>query len=379
MITNTNLIATTNSKIPTRIISRTTFGLFSTRHGKANLKTLPSCFKYNMSANLDNAWGDEEGLDISDDGFGWEDDDDLFGNSEDANNTSHIIDVPEIKGIEEDNDDNDNGEDDDSRLGFPSATPVTASIPPPVSSPSPTEEESQIGWEDDDNLFGNSEDDGYGEEVLETTTIAAANFQRSQSKNLPPPLPPRAHRPPWPRGVTGAGPRVPAVRAATARAVHAAAAARRPTRTAAAAGSAPRTRAARCRNPAAATRGCARQSPSPPASRPCDPTRARPPARPGRSSPRAQHHGTGRRGLAPSRGRLPASSADRGAAQAVWCKTSPRARELSRTCRTATINQRPRLRRCILRKLAADGWHSHCLLAKFYTITACAGPTRARR
>ena len=138
-----------------------------------------------MSTNLDNAWGDEEGLDISDDGFGWEDDDDLFGNSEDANNTSHIIDVPEIKGIEEDNDDNDNGEDDDSRLGFPSATPVTASIPPPVSSPSPTEEESQIGWEDDDNLFGNSEDDGYGEEVLETTTTttAAAKFQRNQSKN----------------------------------------------------------------------------------------------------------------------------------------------------------------------------------------------------
>ena len=144
-----------------------------------------------MSANLDNAWGDEEGLDISDDGFGWEDDDDLFGNNEDAT-TSHIIDVPEIKGDEEDNDDNDNGEDDDSGLGFPSATPVTASIPPPVSSPSPTEEESQIGWEDDDNLFGNSEDDGYGEEVLETTTTttAAAKFQRNQSETPPPPQPP---------------------------------------------------------------------------------------------------------------------------------------------------------------------------------------------
>jgi hypothetical protein len=142
-----------------------------------------------MSANLDNAWGDEEGLDMSDDGFGWEYDDDLFGNSED-DTISHIIDVPEIKGNEGDN--NDNGEDEDSCLGFPSATPVTASVPPPISSPSPTEEESQIGWEDDDNLFGNSEDAGYGEEVLEkTVTTAATNSQRNQSKTPPPPPPPR--------------------------------------------------------------------------------------------------------------------------------------------------------------------------------------------
>jgi hypothetical protein len=142
-----------------------------------------------MSANLDNAWGDEECLDMSDDGFGWEDDNDLFGNSEDAT-ISHIIDVPEIRGNEDDNDDN--GEDNDFGLGFPSATPVTASVPPPVSSPSPTEEESQIGWEDDDNLFGNSEDAGYGEEVLETTTTtttAAINSKRNQRKT--PPSPPR--------------------------------------------------------------------------------------------------------------------------------------------------------------------------------------------
>jgi hypothetical protein len=144
-----------------------------------------------MSANLDNAWGDEEGLDVSDDGFGWEDDDDLFGNSEDATTTSHIEHVPEINVNEDNDNDGSDGEDNDFGLGFPSATPVTASVPSPVATP--TEEDAQIGWEDDDDLFGNSEDAGYGEELLEattTTTTAATNSQHHQNKTpLPPPTP----------------------------------------------------------------------------------------------------------------------------------------------------------------------------------------------
>ena len=117
-----------------------------------------------------NGWGDDLDLDIGD-AVGWEDDDDLFGNNDDAGHG----DLPEIKGKEDGNDG-----DEDFGLGFPSATPVAASVPS-VSSPTT---ESQIGWEDDEDLFGNSEDAGYGE-ILET------NSRNNQNKPTSPPPPPQ--------------------------------------------------------------------------------------------------------------------------------------------------------------------------------------------
>jgi len=123
-----------------------------------------------------NGWGDNLDLDIGD-AVGWEDDDDLFGNSDDAGHG----DLPEIKGKEDGN----NG-DEDFGLGFPSAAPVAALVPS-VSSPTT---ESQIGWEDDEDLFGNSEDASYGE-ILETTITATTIKTNSRNnQNKPTPLPP---------------------------------------------------------------------------------------------------------------------------------------------------------------------------------------------
>jgi hypothetical protein len=172
-----------------------------------------------MSSLLDDGWGDDDDLDVSeaspfDDG--WGDDNDLFGDDEGGDDKEDAdigfppaAPAPALSSVEAmqsndvwgDDDDlfGDDGSDDeeDADLGFPPAATAAAKATAAATATAVSSSEafqSDNGWDNDDDLFGDDEEDaGLGFPPAATATTEAASnsdaFRSNNDKNASMPTP----------------------------------------------------------------------------------------------------------------------------------------------------------------------------------------------